>query len=59
MDEILFRYQQSDIEFNYELGIVVLNKPIPVKDFLELKYLLGKTNYRINDIRVSHIRAYF
>ena len=52
MDEILYRYRKYEIEYNRGLGIITINKPILVKDFLEMKYLLNKCEYKIKDIRV-------
>lgn len=52
MDEILYRYRKYQIEYNRGLGIITINKPILVKDFFEMKYLLRKCEYKIKDIRV-------
>lgn len=52
MDEILYRYRKYGIEYNRGLGIIIVNKPILVKDFLELKHLLRICEYEIKDIRV-------
>lgn len=58
MHEILYRYSKYDIEYNRGLGIVVLNKKISVKDFMELKRLLRGSGQRITDIRVFGERIY-
>ena len=52
MEEILYRYRKYDIEFIRGLGIIVVNKPMLVKDFLEMKHLLSRCEYKIKDIRV-------
>lgn len=52
MDEILYRYRKYEIEYNRGLGIITINKPILVKDFLEMKHLLRKCEFQIKDIRV-------
>jgi len=52
MGEILYRYRKYEIEYNRGLGIITISKPILVKDFLEMKYLLKKCEYKIKDIRV-------
>lgn len=52
MEEILYRYRKYEIEYNRGLGIITINKPILVKDFLEMKYLLSKVVEEIKDIRV-------
>lgn len=52
MDEILYRYRKYEIEYNRGLGIITINKKIPVEDFLELKELLRKSGYPTEDIRV-------
>lgn len=52
MEEILYRYRKYEIEYNRGLGIITINKPILVKDFLELKHLLRICEYEIKDIRV-------
>lgn len=53
MHEILYRYRKYDIEYNRGLGIITVNKKIPVKDFMELKNLLRMLPYPINEIRVE------
>ena len=53
MHEILYRYEEYEIEYNRGLGIITVNKKIPVKKFLELKYLLKVSKENINDIRVQ------
>lgn len=52
MDEILYRYRKYDMEYNRGLGIITINKKIPVEEFLKLKNLLRKVDNRITDIRV-------
>ena len=58
MSEILYRYQKYQIEYNRGLGIITINKAIPVRDFTELKFLLSKTGEIVNDIRVEDIKAH-
>ena len=58
MREILYRYKKYDIEYNRGLGIITLNKEIPVSDFLELKKLLRGSGQRIADIRVYGEKIY-
>lgn len=53
MQEILYRYRRYFIEYNRGLGIITINRKIPVKDFLEMKHLLKRTNENITDIRVQ------
>ena len=53
MQEILYRYRRYLIEYNRGLGIITINRKIPVKDFLEMKHLLKRTNENITDIRVQ------
>ena len=53
MDEILYRYQRYEIEYNRGLGIITINKKIPVEKFLELKQLITTLGIRINDLRVE------
>ena len=53
MEEILYRYKKYEIEYNRGLGIITINKKIPVEEFLELKNLLKQVDNRITDIRVS------
>ena len=59
MNEILFRYHKYGIEYNEELGIIIINKPIEVKEFLELKRLLKRTLLDVNDIRILGYRTYY
>lgn len=53
MEEILYRYKEYEIEYNRGLGIITVNKKIPVEKFLELKNMLRRTGNPINDIRVE------
>jgi len=57
MEEILYRYRKYEIEYNRGLGIITINKKIPVEDFIELKKLLKKTGRDIKDIRVETEKA--
>ena len=52
MGEILYRYRKYQIEYNRGLGIITINKKIPVEDFIELKRLLRMSGNKITDIRV-------
>lgn len=52
MREILYRYKKYEIEYIRGLGIIIINKPIPVNKFIELKDLLKRAECEINDIRV-------
>lgn len=52
MDEILYRYRKYGIEYNRGLGIITINKKIPVEDFIELKRLLRMSGNKVTDIRV-------
>ena len=53
MHEILYRYRKYEIEYNRGLGIITVNKKIPVNDFIELRNLLRRTGNPVNDIRVE------
>ena len=53
MSEILYRYKEYEIEYNRGLGIITINKKIPVEKFLELKQLIATLGIRINDLRVE------
>lgn len=55
MREVLYRYKEYDIEYNRGLGIITINKAIPVKVFIELKKYLRATGQRITDIRVKGV----
>lgn len=52
MGEILYRYRKYQIEYNRGLGIITINKKIPVEDFIELKRLLRMSGNKVTDIRV-------
>ena len=58
MREILYRYKKYEIEYNRGLGIITLNKKIPVKEFIELKELINRAEEEIKDIRVFGERIY-
>lgn len=53
MHEILYRYRKYEIEYNRGLGIITVNKKIPVDKFIELKNILKRTGNPVNDIRVE------
>ena len=56
MQEILYRYRKYDIEYNRGLGIITINKKIPVKDFLELKNMASRVS-GVKEIRVDTIKV--
>lgn len=53
MHEILYRYKEYEIEYNRGLGIITVNKKIPVDKFIELRLMLMRTGNPVNDIRVE------
>lgn len=52
MSEILYRYKEYEIEYNRGLGIITINKKIPVKKFMELKRLTEGLK-EVKEIRVE------
>ena len=52
MREILYRYKKYEIEYLWGLGIVVVNKEMPVVEFIKLKNLLKMSGEPITDIRL-------
>ena len=53
MEEILYRYKKYEVEYNRGLGIITVNKKIPVDKFIELRLMLMRTGNPVNDIRVE------
>ena len=53
MHEILYRYKKYEVEYNRGLGIITVNKKIPVDKFIELRLMLMRTGNPVNDIRVE------
>lgn len=52
MHEILYRYRKYEIEYNRGLGIITINKKMPVEDFIKFKNDLKMSGRPINDIRL-------
>lgn len=49
---VLNLFRRFGVEYDRKNKIIIVNKPIPVSDFVYLKYLLSKVNEEVKDIRV-------
>ena len=52
MDLILDLFRGYEIEYDRRHKTIIINKPIPIKEFMYLKELLKRTNSEVKDIRV-------
>lgn len=52
MNLILDLFRGYEIEYDRTHKVVIINKPIPIKEFMYLKELLKRTNSEVKDIRV-------
>lgn len=52
IDRIIKIFQKYCIEYDKYFKIIFIHEPIPVDDFVFLKYILKDYMYKIDDIRV-------
>lgn len=52
MNLILDYFKGFEVEYDRMHKIVTINKPMPVSDFIILRYLLTKTIEQVEDIRL-------
>lgn len=49
---ILDMFRRFEVEYDRKNKIITINKPMPVDDFIYLKYLLTKVDEEVKDVRL-------